>query len=218
MITWLTLLVWKMGQLRQRSQGQPRSLDKCLLNSQELWKVFVCLFPILKIPFLQWYWYGSRATDGNKDLFTYPDVLFMWLFRNIFSYRNSKPQNDFKTAYQQIFSLLEFYQQIFSLLCLFLRISQWHVHWVISARGYMCCAQSFSCVWLFVTPWTVARQVPLFTGFLRQEDWCGFPALLQGIFPTRRSNPGLPHCRWILYQVSHQESCGYKDPHQKIFL
>ena len=31
-------------------------------------------------------------------------------------------------------------------------------------------------------------------------------ALLQGIFPTRGSNPGLPHCRWILYQPSHQGS------------
>ena len=29
-------------------------------------------------------------------------------------------------------------------------------------------------------------------------------ALLQGIFPTQRSNPGLPHCRWILYHLSHQ--------------
>ena len=28
--------------------------------------------------------------------------------------------------------------------------------------------------------------------------------LLQGIFPTQRSNPGLPHGRWILYQMSHQ--------------
>ena len=28
--------------------------------------------------------------------------------------------------------------------------------------------------------------------------------LLQGIFPTRGSNPGLPHCRWILYCLSHQ--------------
>ena len=26
--------------------------------------------------------------------------------------------------------------------------------------------------------------------------------LLQGIFPTQGSNPGLPHCRWILYQLS----------------
>ena len=30
--------------------------------------------------------------------------------------------------------------------------------------------------------------------------------LLQGIFPTRGSNPGLPHCRWILYQLSHKVS------------
>ena len=30
--------------------------------------------------------------------------------------------------------------------------------------------------------------------------------LLQGIFPTQGSNPHLPHCRWILYCLSHQES------------
>ena len=30
--------------------------------------------------------------------------------------------------------------------------------------------------------------------------------LLQGIFPTQGSNQGLPHCRWILYQLSHQGS------------
>ena len=30
--------------------------------------------------------------------------------------------------------------------------------------------------------------------------------LLQGIFPTQGSNPGLPHCRWILYQLSYQGS------------
>ena len=28
-------------------------------------------------------------------------------------------------------------------------------------------------------------------------------ALLQGIFPTQRSNSGLPHCRQILYHLSH---------------
>ena len=31
-------------------------------------------------------------------------------------------------------------------------------------------------------------------------------ALLQGIFPTQGSNPGLTHCRWILYQLSHTGS------------
>ena len=29
---------------------------------------------------------------------------------------------------------------------------------------------------------------------------------LHGIFPTQGSNPGLPHCRQILYQLSHQGS------------
>ena len=31
-------------------------------------------------------------------------------------------------------------------------------------------------------------------------------ALLQRVFPTQGSNPGLPHCRQILYQLSHQDS------------
>ena len=31
----------------------------------------------------------------------------------------------------------------------------------------------------------------------------GCHALLQGIFPTQRSNPGLLHYRWILYHLSH---------------
>ena len=30
--------------------------------------------------------------------------------------------------------------------------------------------------------------------------------LPQGIFPTRESNPGLPHCRQTLYRLSHQGS------------
>ena len=31
----------------------------------------------------------------------------------------------------------------------------------------------------------------------------GCHALLLGIFPTQGSNPGLLHCRWIPYQLSH---------------
>ena len=34
----------------------------------------------------------------------------------------------------------------------------------------------------------------------------GCHALLQGIFPTQVLNPGLPHCRWILYHLSYQGS------------
>ena len=49
-------------------------------------------------------------------------------------------------------------------------------------------AQSLlSCVRLFVTPWTVARQAPLSTGFPRQEYWSGLP------FPSPGdlSDPGI---------------------------
>ena len=33
--------------------------------------------------------------------------------------------------------------------------------------------------------------------------------LLQGIFPTQGLNPGLLHCRWILYQLSTREDQEY---------
>ena len=39
-----------------------------------------------------------------------------------------------------------------------------------------------------------------------QNTGVGSLSFLQGIFPTQRSNPGLLHCRWILYQLSHQGS------------
>ena len=39
-----------------------------------------------------------------------------------------------------------------------------------------------------------------------QNSGVGSCALLQGIFPTPRSNPDLPHCRRILYQLSHKGS------------
>ena len=34
----------------------------------------------------------------------------------------------------------------------------------------------------------------------------GCHALLQEILPIQGSNPGLPHCRWILHGLSHQRS------------
>ena len=37
-----------------------------------------------------------------------------------------------------------------------------------------------------------------------QNTGVGSFSLLQGIFPTQGLNPGLPHCRWILYQLSHK--------------
>ena len=39
-----------------------------------------------------------------------------------------------------------------------------------------------------------------------QNTGVGSLSLLQGIFPTQGWNPGLPHCRRILYWLSHQGS------------
>ena len=39
-----------------------------------------------------------------------------------------------------------------------------------------------------------------------QNTGVGNLSLLQRIFPTQGSNPGLLHCRWVLYQLSHQGS------------
>ena len=43
-----------------------------------------------------------------------------------------------------------------------------------------------------------------------QNTGVGSLSLLQGIFPTQGSNPGLLHCRQILYLLSHQGSPGRK--------
>jgi len=40
--------------------------------------------------------------------------------------------------------------------------------------------------------------------FSRLEYWSGY-SLLQGIFPTRGLNPGLPHCRWTLPEEGNKE-------------
>ena len=53
------------------------------------------------------------------------------------------------------------------------------------------------------SPWNSLGQN---TGVDSLEYWSGQPYILQWIFPTQGSNPGLPHCRQILYQLSHKGS------------
>ena len=78
--------------------------------------------------------------------------------------------------------------------------------------------KSLSRVQLFATPWAVAC-----TRLLRPWDFLGKSTgggchfLLQGIFPTQGSNPGLPHCRQTLYHLSHQGSPICKKGHFKRF-
>ena len=64
------------------------------------------------------------------------------------------------------------------------------------------------------------HQAPLSMGFSRQEYWSGLPFLSTGNFPTQGLNPGLPHCRQMLYCLSHQRSHsnGYIFPFLLCFL
>ena len=64
--------------------------------------------------------------------------------------------------------------------------------------------KSLSRVQLFATPWTVALLCRW--NSLGKNTGVGCHSLLQGIFPTQGSTPGLMHCRRILHHLSHQRS------------
>ena len=58
-------------------------------------------------------------------------------------------------------------------------------------------SESVSCVQLgLYSPWNSPDQ----------NTGVGSLSLLQGVFSTQGLNPGLPHCRQSLYQLSHQGS------------
>ena len=66
--------------------------------------------------------------------------------------------------------------------------------------------KSLSRVQLFVTPWTVAYQVPLSMWFPRQEYWSGLPFSLPGDLPDPELNSDLLHCRQTLYHWAAREA------------
>ena len=78
---------------------------------------------------------------------------------------------------------------------------------VIQVLYMLCCAQLLSRVRLFVTPWTAALQAPLSMGILQARilEQVAMPSF-RGSSQPRDRTLGLPHCRWILYHLSHQGS------------
>ena len=52
--------------------------------------------------------------------------------------------------------------------------------------------KSFSCVWLFETPWTVACLAPVSVGFSRPEYWSELPCLPLGDVPNLGIKPRSP--------------------------
>ena len=82
------------------------------------------------------------------------------------------------------------------------------------------CKQSILCkgecailsrVWIFVAPWTAARQAPLSMRLPRQESWSGLPRPPPGGLPKLRIKPMSPVCPalqadFFFFYLSHQRS------------
>ena len=64
----------------------------------------------------------------------------------------------------------------------------WSVHFLCVC---VCVLNCSSRVRLFVTPWTMAHQAPLFMGFSRKEYWNGLPCP----HPRDLPDPGVEPCR-----------------------
>ena len=72
-------------------------------------------------------------------------------------------------------------------------IFSWQEYWKSESESHSVVSDS---LWPHGHPWNSPGQ----------NTGLGSLSLLQGIFPTQGSNPGLPHFRWILYQLSHKGS------------
>ena len=95
-------------------------------------------------------------------------------------------------------------REVWFFVCLFVCFTFSSIRFISTSSGSV---QSLSRVWLFATPWTVARQAPLSMRILLGKNTrVGCHSLLQGIFPIQGSSPGLWHCRQILYHLSHSSS------------
>ena len=67
---------------------------------------------------------------------------------------------------------------------------------VLSRNGSLLLCKIRKVKWKLYSPWNSPGW----------NTWVGSCSLLQGIFPTQGWNPGLPHCKQILYHLSHQGS------------
>ena len=68
-------------------------------------------------------------------------------------------------------------------------LCQINIYYLYRKYFHWCVLSHFSFVQLFVTPWTVAHQVPPSMGFSRQEYWSGlaFPSPGESSLPRDRT-------------------------------
>ena len=111
----------------------------------------------------------------------------------------------------QVWYLFKFYRFLkcwFNLTCMSVLFVWLHeTNYISVLKWSEVKVKSLSHVRLFATPWAVACTRLLHPwDFLGKSTGVGCHFLLQGIFPTQGSNPGLPDCRQTLYHLSHQGS------------
>ena len=100
------------------------------------------------------------------------------------------------------------------------------------ASCFQGCAQAFSFVRLFASPWNIAHQAPLSMEFFRQQHWSGLPFPSAGDLPHPGIKPRVsctaagfftaepsrrPHSTLDLSQEAEQRSCGENSPIHGIF-
>ena len=107
---------------------------------------------------------------------------------------------------------------VLSTLYIFYTHTHTHTHiYIVLYNIIHMCVPSLICLQIFVTPWTVAHQVPLSVGFFKQEYWSGllfsppedlldsgmepmFPALAGRLFSTDLpANLMLQYITYIIY-------------------
>ena len=97
----------------------------------------------------------------------------------------------------------------YSLLYYLVPFSLWAVHtrpWVLKSHAAVLCLVTQLCL-ILCKPMDCSPPCSSVLGdSLGKNTGVGGHALLQGIFPTQGLNPGLPHCKRILYHLSHQRS------------
>ena len=85
---------------------------------------------------------------------------------------------------------------------------------------WSCMPSRFSQVWLFATPWTVARQDALSMGFPRQGYWSGGSCPSPGDLPNPRTEPASPETPGLQVgslELNHwgSPSCGHINTKRK---
>ena len=92
------------------------------------------------------------------------------------------------------------------------------LHYVSCQVRNMLCLVTQLCPILFNTTDCSLPGSSVHGDSLGKNTGMGCHALLQGIFPTKGSNPGLPLCKWIHCILSHQGSPSKKHKQLNKFL